>query len=191
MKKVGITGGIASGKSVVSRILEVSGYPVFYSDSAAKQVVNESAELKLSISELLGKEAYAGDKLDAAYVASIVFHNPALLESLNKIIHPVVRQKFQEWTEDQDSDLVFNEAAILFETGGYLNFDATILVTAPLELRIERAAKRDRSEREEVIKRINRQWTDEQKIPLATYVINNDDRTPVIDQIESILYSLS
>lgn len=190
MKKIGITGGIASGKSVISRIIEEIGYPVFYSDRVSRQLVNSSFGLKQSITELLGSKAYTGGKIDHVFVAKIVFSNPELLEQLNGIIHPEVRKAFSDWCSTQHSNVVFNEAAILFETGAYKNFDATVLVTAPAEIRIERAMLRDQSTREDILKRMERQLSDEEKIPLASFILINDDKTPVIRQVEQIISSI-
>ena len=191
MKKVGITGGIASGKSLLAKIFEEIGFPVFYSDRVSRKLVNESEGLRQSIIELLGSESYSDGKMNNAYVAKIIFNNPQLLEKLNRIIHPEVRKTFLDWCTKQTADIVFNEAAILFETGAYANFDATILVTAPLEIRINRAIIRDKSNREDILKRIEQQWTDEKKIPLASFVLVNDNQTPFIQQVEALIYSLS
>ncbi len=191
MKKVGITGGIASGKSLLAKIIEEIGFPVFYSDRVSRKLVNESEGLRQSVIELLGSESYSDGKMNNAYVAKIIFNNPQILEKLNRIIHPEVRKTFLDWCTKQTADIVFNEAAILFETGAYANFDATILVTAPLEIRINRAIIRDKSNREDILKRIEQQWTDEKKIPLASFVLVNDDQTPFIQQVEALIYSLS
>jgi dephospho-CoA kinase len=191
VKKVGITGGIASGKSLLAKIIEEIGFPVFYSDRVSRKLVNESEGLRQSVIELLGSESYSDGKMNNAYVAKIIFNNPQILEKLNRIIHPEVRKTFLDWCTKQTADIVFNEAAILFETGAYANFDATILVTAPLEIRINRAIIRDKSNREDILKRIEQQWTDEKKIPLASFVLVNDDQTPFIQQVEALIYSLS
>ncbi len=191
MKKIGITGGIASGKSLISRIFEEMGYPVFYSDIVSKRLVNSSEELKSALIDLLGAASYMEGKLNRSYVAKKVFSEPKLLEQVNRAIHPEVREAFTDWCASQVSELVFNEAAILFETGTYVNFDSTILVTAPLETRINRAIIRDKSTHVDVVSRIEQQWSDEKKIPLASYVILNDDETPLIRQVEQVLLSLS
>lgn len=191
MKKIGVTGGIAAGKSLVSRILEEMGYPVFYSDRMAKELIRTSPYLKQQITILFGAEAYLADKLNANFIASSVFGEPELLEKLNAIVHPAVRKAFSEWCERQNSPLVFNEAAILFETGTYNQYDAILLVTAPLETRMKRAMLRDGSSKEEVLQRMDRQWSDEEKIPLASFVLLNDDQTPVLRQIETFLITLN
>ena len=191
MKKIGITGGIAAGKSLVSDILEEMGYPVFYSDRVAKELIRISPSLKQQIMNLLGNQAYLNDKPNTTFIAATVFGQPELLEKLNAIIHPAVRHAFTEWCKRQISPIVFNEAAILFETGMYHQYDAVLLVTAPLETRINRAMLRDGSTKEEVLKRMDRQWPDEDKVSLASYVIINDDQTPVLRQIENFLLTLN
>lgn len=191
MKKIGVTGGIASGKSLVCRILEEMGYPVFYSDQMAKELMRTDYNVRRQIIELFGVEAYCGDQLNTKHLASLAFKDPVLLEKMNQIIHPAVRRSFDVWCEKQNKAIVFNEAAILFETGAYLKFDATLLVTAPVEMRIKRSMTRDKSSRDEVMQRMNKQWSDERKIPLATFVLINDDETPVVKQLEDFLLTLN
>jgi dephospho-CoA kinase len=191
MKKIGVTGGIASGKSLICRILEEIGHPVFYSDRVAKDIIRTDNVIKRQIIELFGEASYFGDQLIASHIASLAFTDPLLLDKMNQIIHPAVRRVFDVWCEKQNKHIVFNEAAILFETGAYRKFDATLLVTAPMEIRIKRAMFRDNSCREEVTQRISKQWPDEKKIPLASYVLNNDDATPIIKQLEDFLIMMS
>jgi len=189
-KKIGITGGIASGKSVVARILSSIGYPVFYSDTVAKELVNTDPVLKSQLSKLLGADAYSENKLNRKFVADKVFADQNLLTELNALIHPAVRKKFDGWCSEQESDIVFNEAAILFETDSYKRMDATILVVAPEETRISRAIQRDEASREDVLNRMNKQWSDEKKISLADFVLVNDEKHPVIKQLEKIIAEL-
>ncbi len=189
-KKIGITGGIASGKSVVARILSSIGYPVFYSDTVAKELVNTDPFLKSQLIKLLGADAYSENKLNRKFVADKVFSDQNLLTELNALIHPAVRKKFDQWYSEQESDIVFNEAAILFETDSYKRMDATILVVAPEETRISRAIQRDEASREDVLNRMNKQWSDEKKISLADFVLVNDEKHPVIKQLEKIIAEL-
>lgn len=189
-KKIGITGGIASGKSVVARILSSIGYPVFYSDTVAKELVNTDPFLKSQLIKLLGADAYSENKLNRKFVADKVFSDQNLLTELNALIHPAVRKKFDQWYSEQESDIVFNEAAILFETDSYKRMDATILVVAPEETRISRAIQRDDASREDVLNRMNKQWSDEKKISLADFVLVNDEKHPVIKQLEKIIAEL-
>jgi dephospho-CoA kinase len=189
-KKIGITGGIASGKSVVARILSSIGYPVFYSDTVAKELVNSDPFLKSQLIKLLGADTYSENKLNRKFVADKVFADQNLLTELNALIHPAVRKKFDEWCSEQQSDIVFNEAAILFETDSYKRMDATILVVAPEETRISRAIQRDDASREDILNRMNKQWPDDKKISLADYVVLNDENHPVIKQLEKIISEL-
>lgn len=193
MKKyisVGITGGIGSGKTFVCEILEAMGYPVFYSDQVAKEIISSSSEAIAQIKNLFGENAYKGDELNRAYLAELIFNDPSLREKMNAIVHPLVRQAFEEWAGHQNSKLVFNEAAILFETGSYQNFDFTILVTAPKQLRIQRVQKRDDLSKEEIEKRMSAQWSDDKKRELANFVINNDEQEMLLPQINEILTSI-
>ena len=166
------------------------GYPVFYSDFEAKKIISSNLQVKLELIELFGEHIYKNDQLDRPLLASLLFSDTSLLGKMNAIIHPKVREEFENWSALQDSPLVFNEAAILFETGSYKNFDATILVTAPLEVRLNRVINRDNSTKEEVQKRIDNQWTDEQKAVLATYIIQNDGVQSVLNQIDNVLNEL-
>lgn len=191
MKKIGIVGGIGSGKSVVGRILEAMNYPVYYSDRQSKDLVDSDPEIRKELEKLIGTEVYLNGKLDRPFLAEKIFRDEALLQKVNAIIHPKVRTHFAFWAENQNSPLVFNEAAILFETGAYKLMDANILVTAPLELKIKRVMLRDKITKEQVIERMSKQWTDEQKVPLADYVLVNDDVQPLLTQIEDTIIKLS
>lgn len=190
MKRIGITGGIASGKSLVSRIILTFGYPVFNSDSVAKELINVDSQLKRQLIKLLGPEIFTENKLNRKLVADKVFKDQNLLEELNALIHPLVREKFHDWCGKQKSTLVFNEAAILFETATYKRMDANILIVAPEEMRIKRAIKRDDTIREDVLIRMNKQWSDEKKISLADFILVNDEKLPVIKQLEKIISEL-
>lgn len=190
MIKVGITGGIGSGKSIVAKILTVIGFPVFDSDTEAKLLMVNNSNVIQQVKEVFGEEAYIDKQLNRKYLADKIFNNEELKEQLNAIVHPAVRQEFEDWSNRQDSSLVFNEAAILFEIGRYKDFDYTILVTAPEELRIQRVIDRDKTTRKEVLKRMENQWKDEEKKALASFVINNDNEELVTLQVESILRSL-
>jgi dephospho-CoA kinase len=192
MKKViGITGGIGAGKSLVTSILQKMGFPVFNSDFEAKKIVSTSREVQLEIIDLIGKEAFDAEGIyNTEYVSKIVFENPLKLESLNQLIHPRVRKNFSEFVIHSNSKLVFGEAAILYETGAYKNYDEVILVTAPIEIRIERCIKRDNLSRKNIIAKINKQWTDDEKIKFNPIVLKNDGKTPLLFQIEQIISSL-
>lgn len=142
-----------------------------------------------------GEEAYIGNKINREYLALQVFNHPSSKTKLNSIVHPAVREAFDEWClkmdkqslKDSDSKIVFNEAAILFETGRYKDFDFTLLVTAPEEIRIQRILKRDKTTIDAIKSRMNNQWSDEKKEQLASFIINNDGQAEIIPQLESIL----
>jgi dephospho-CoA kinase len=188
--KVGVTGGIGAGKSLICSILERMGYPVFYSDMEAKKIIALNPQVRIDLIELFGIQIFKDHQLDRKLLANLLFSDSTLIEKMNAIVHPKVREEFENWALSQDSQLVFNEAAILFETGSYKNFDATILVTAPLEIRLNRVINRDNSIRADVQKRIDNQWSDEQKVMLSTYLIQNDDIHSVLDQIDEVLNEL-
>lgn len=190
MKKIGVTGGIGSGKTLVCSIIEHLGFPVFYSDKVAKTILDEDEELKFEMISIFGMDVYLNNQLNRPYLAQKIFSDKQNVGKVNALVHPRVRKSFDQWAAKQKSNLVFNEAAILFETGAYKNFDATILVTAPEELRIRRVQKRDETSESEIISRIKNQWTEEQKIPLATYVIQNDDQHAILEQVERIIVIL-
>jgi dephospho-CoA kinase len=186
MLQIGLSGGIGSGKSTIAKVLEKMGYPVFYSDQVAKRLYDEHPVLQKHLVDLLGPEVYLNGQVNKQFLAEQLFSNAELKAQVSALVHPIVRSVFESWAQQQSSDFVFNEAAILFETGAYLLFDATVLVMAPLEIRIERVQKRDRISREEVLKRIANQWTDVKKMELTPHYIINDGR-PLLLQIEKLL----
>lgn len=189
MKKIGITGGIGAGKSIVAGIIAVMGYPVYFSDIRAKELTLSDPEIRNGLIDLFGQEIYEHGSLNREKLA-VIFQDDVLRLKVNELIHPVVRRDFESWVSSQHSSMVFNEAAILFETGSYKRMDATILVTAPEEIRLKRVVSRDNASAEAVISRMEKQWEDEQKIPLADFVIHNDDKTPVLDQVEGVISKL-
>ncbi|MEX1192513.1 MAG: dephospho-CoA kinase [Brumimicrobium sp.] len=190
MKKIGLTGGIGSGKSIIGKILSIIGFPVFYSDAIGKMLMTEDQSVVSKVKELFGSDAYIKGKLNRTYISEKVFKNPNLKEKLNQIVHPAVRKNFDNWCSQQVTPLVFNEAAILFETGSYKNFDALILVTADEKTRINRVMKRDQVSKQQVLERINNQWSDDKKKKLADFIISNDDNDLLIPQVESIVKQL-
>lgn len=187
MIKVGITGGIGSGKTTVCKVFRVLGIPVFEADTTAKQLMNTDAELRKNLIGLFGTAVYQPDQtIDRKYLAGIVFTNPSLLAQLNELVHPVVRKAFEEWCLIQHSPYVLHEAAILFESGFYRMMDKTITVVTSENQRIERVVKRDRLTVELVKQRMKNQWSDDEKIKLADFVIGNNDRELIIPQIVEI-----
>lgn len=184
--KIGITGGIGSGKSYVCAILEKMGYPVYYSDLASKQLTVSHPEIRQGLITLLGEEVFQNNELNRPFLASKLFQDDFVRQQVNAIIHPVVRADFNNWSQKQTSPVVFNEAAILIETGSYKTLDFLVLVTADQELRIERTMNRDTISREEVLARMSKQWSDEEKMKYADFVIYNDDR-PLLTQLEKMI----
>ncbi|MDP4185423.1 MAG: dephospho-CoA kinase, partial [Bacteroidota bacterium] len=159
MLKVGITGGIGSGKSLVSEVFSHLGVPIYCADLEAKRLMNESPVIRQKIIEIFGEDIYTFEgPIDRKKMADLVFNSPKLLEYLNSIVHPEVRKDFEQWALLQNSAYVIEEAAVLFESGGYKYVDLIITVTAPLELRINRVIKRDICTREQVLARMNNQW---------------------------------
>ena len=187
MLLIGITGGIGSGKSLVAKILETLKYPVFYSDSEAKNIVRSNDEVQNEIIRIFGPEAYLQGEYNRPFVAEKVFANQELLTQLNQLIHPAVRAAFDEFCDKSKAEIVFNEAAILFETGTYKSFDAVILVCSPEKLRVERLMKRDNASKEEIQARINKQWSDDKKKKLTNLIIENDEKSSILEQIHEIL----
>ncbi len=180
---IGVTGGIGSGKSVICRIVCTLGYPVFYSDNEAKRILIENGNIRQKVISVFGEEVYSDSGLNRPFLSQKIFSEPSLKEKLENIIHPAVRDEFERWGQLQESPLLFNEAAILFETGGYKSYNYTILVTSPLELRLDRIMKRDGLDRPKVQKRFENQWSDEKKETLASFVISNDEESMLIPQV--------
>ena len=186
MRIVGLTGGIGSGKSAVLEVFSSLGVPCYESDIRAKKLMHEDPELINQIKTLFGDDIYKGEKLDRTSLADLVFSDNIKLSDLNSIVHPRVKRDFQLFVNQQNASYVIKEAAILFEMNGAEDCDATILVTAPEKLRIERVMKRQKTKVEHIKSRISHQWTDEKKIHLADYVINNIDWAKTLKKIEEI-----
>lgn len=174
-KIVGLTGGIGSGKTTIANYFKELGVPIYIADDEAKNIQNsESVIIKLR--ETFGDAIIENNAVNRAKLAEIVFSNPEKLKQLNKIIHPEVKKHFKRWlVKHKNESYVIKEAAILFESGSYKDCDYIITVVAPLESRIERILKRDKTTKEAILKRINNQWTDEEKIAKSDFVIQNED----------------
>jgi dephospho-CoA kinase len=185
MLKIGITGNIGGGKTTVSKIFEILNVPVFYADDAAKQVMVEDQILINELKATFGLGAYFEDgTLNRKHIADIVFNSEAQLAKLNAIVHPAVFRAFDMWTSQiKDAPYVMKEAALLFESSSYKMCNYSIMVTAPLELRIQRVIQRNGFTREEIMSRDARQFSEEKKTGLADYVIRNDDTQLVIPQV--------
>lgn len=181
--KVGITGGIGSGKSLVARIFEVLGIPVYFADEAARELQNKDPELKRQINQLFGNEAYVDGKLNRKFIASIVFTDKGKLEKLNAIVHPATINAAAIWMKSQQTAYAIKEAALIFESGAQRDLDIVIGVTAPESLRIKRTMNRDAISEDEVRKRMEQQLQDRIKMRLCDYVIYNDENQLLIPQV--------
>jgi len=190
VKRIGLSGGIGSGKSYVAEILEKMGFPVYYADARAKALTDTHPHIISELIKRFGTTVYEDGVLNRKVLASLIFDSEGDRMFVNNLIHPIVRTDFDVWCAKQHSPLVFNEAAILFETGAYRQFDATVLVIAPLETRIERIMQRDRCTHEQAEARIQSQWSDEQKMPLATCIVMNDGTIPLLSQLEHVVTTL-
>jgi len=186
-KIIGLTGGIGSGKTTLATYLKSLGIPVFIADDEAKKLM-QSPEVVDEIQTIFGTTIFENGVLNRQQLAAIVFSNPEKLSQLNAIIHPAVKKQFGFWLDQYQSEpFVVYEAAILFESGSYKNCDSIITITAPLEDRITRVIQRDNSTREQVLYRINAQWTDEQRIAKSDFVIENSDAQQAKNSIDEIL----
>ncbi len=191
MLKVGITGGIGSGKTTVCKIFEVLGIPVYYADDRAKELMQTDVKLITSIKDIFGEEAYQDEKLNRAFIASKVFDDKPLLAKLNAVVHPAVAEDVMQWMlQHLDKPYVLKEAALLFESGSYKFFDKIITVIAPMEDRIARLITRDNATSEQITARMKNQMSDEEKVELSDYVIYNDAQHKLIPQAFTIHHLL-
>ena len=186
MFKVGITGGIGSGKSMVCQVFQALGIPVFDADKAAKFLMNKDASLVASIKELLGNDAYKNEQLNRSFIASKVFSNPSLLQALNKLVHPAVFEHSKQWLEAQTAQYVIKEAALFFESNSFKEMDFIIGVFAPENLRIQRAMQRDGLSEVAILERMNNQMDEKEKMKRCDQVIVNENETSVLSQVLSV-----
>ncbi len=184
MLKIGITGGIGTGKSVVAKIFSTLGVPVYDADSKAKWLINNNLQLRKEIKEFFGKEAYdAFGNYNVSFIAAQVFNNPEAFKMLNNLVHPVVREDTQNWISQQKSTYIVKEAAIMSQADG-VDLDKIIVVTAPIELRLERIKKRDIQRTEAQIQVImSRQKTESEFEKIANFIVVNDNIKPLLSQI--------
>ena len=185
--RIGITGGIGSGKSMVSRLLEAMGVPVYISDAEAKRFITSDTSVRKELQVLLGEELYAGGILNKPLLASYLFACPKHAKAVNAIIHPHVKEDFKQWVRLQTAPIVGIESAILIEAGFADEVDVIAMVYAPREVRIRRAMRRDTSSRVLIEQRVRSQMSDEQKRRYADFVIVNDGETPLIPQVWDML----
>ena len=186
MLKVGITGGIGSGKSTVAHIFETLGIPVYYADAAAKKLMNEDEKLKQQVQQLFGEGAYRNGQLNRAFVSEQVFNNPEKLALLNSIVHPATIADAEKWMQQQSAPYAVKEAALIFESGAQENLDKVIGVFAPKAIRIIRVMNRDGITREEVLARMNKQINETIKMRLCNYAITNDEQQLLIPQVLAV-----
>ena len=183
MLKIGITGGIGSGKSTVSKIFETLGVPVFDADAAAKKIMDEDELLKEKMKAAFGNEVYVDGKLNRKYLADIVFNNNDQLAILNALVHPASIEAGLQWAAKQTAPYIIKEAALLFEAASGFNLDIVIGVYAPKALRIQRVMQRDNITREAVVARMDKQIDEELKMKLCDFVIVNDEQQLVMPQV--------
>ena len=188
MLKIGITGGIGSGKTTVCKVFELLGIPVFYADTVAKSIMHTDPVLKDGILKTFGEKSYSCDgELDRPYISSIVFNNESELNKLNALVHPAVFRAFDKWLIDHsDAPYIIKEAALLFETESYKMCDLSVLVVSPEVSRIRRVIARDGISHDEILLRMKRQLSDEQKKKMADYILVNDESRLLIPQILSL-----
>ena len=191
MTKIGITGGIGSGKSVISRILKIMHYPVYDSDYWAKFLMNNDKTIYKALTDKFGPETYSSEGINRPFLAQLIFNNKENLTFVNSIVHPAVGNHFLQWAEEQQSSIVFIESAILFSSGLNKIIDKTIYVDAPQEIRLQRAILRDNATTEAISARIKNQINgDKYARTHSDYIINNDNTSLLIPQIISILQNL-
>ncbi len=189
MLKVGLTGGIGSGKTYIAKIFETLGVPVFYADAQAHGLMNSDAMLRHGIEEHFGKDLYLSGSLNRAALAQIVFADKSKLQQLNALVHPAVHRAFNCWTHKQAKygvPYVIEEAAILFESGASKKMDKVIAIAASESLRIQRVTSRDKVSEDQVLARMRNQWSDAQRTKEADFVINNEDKELLLPQIVTI-----
>lgn len=190
-KVIGLTGGIGSGKTTIAKYIQSLGIPVYIADDEAKKVL-ELPEIVNAVKQIFGDEIFENETLNREKLAKIVFNNPQNLKKLNQIVHPAVKQDFDNWLKKQTQfPLIVKEAAILFESGSYKDCDAVITVVAPLDSRIQRVVERDKTNSENVMNRVQNQWTDEMRIKKSDYVVENVSVKKAILQVDEILKKIT
>lgn len=184
--KLGVTGGIGSGKTTVCKVFGVLGIPVFSADDEAKRILDSDREIQIKINLLAGKDLFSSGKLDRPALAKMIFNNKELLEKVNSIIHPAVFRSFGEWFNQQDSPYSIMEAAILFESGAFRFMDKIVTVVTPLDERIERLVSGNRLTREQINERIKNQIDDDSRIKQSDFIISNSENDLIIPSIIGI-----
>ncbi len=189
--KIGITGGMGSGKSFVCSIIENLGYPIFYSDKEAKWLMENNASLIAEIKKIVGNNAYTNNKINKEEIRKYIFDSAEKRKKLNEIVHPAVTQHFDYWAQQfKSNSLLFNESALLIETGSYKKFDKIILITASQDVKIKRLIQRENVSKEEIRLRMNSQLSDEVKKDHADYIIENNETDFLLPKIFTIIDQL-
>ena len=185
--RVGLTGGIGTGKSTVAQIFKLFAVPIYDADSRAKRLMEEDNNLITAIIEEFGVESYSSGKLNRSFLAEKVFKKAEELNKLNALVHPSVAKDFDQWTGKYDNKYIIKEAALLFETGSYQELDYVVLVRSPLETRIERITHRDpQRSREQILDIIDRQMPVDQAMGMADFIIENDESHMLIPQVNGL-----
>ena len=191
MKKIGLTGGIGSGKSTIAQAIKHIGYPVYIADKEAARLMDSHPDIRKDITERLGANCYTSEgHINKPVLAQIIFENKEALEEVNRIVHPRVMEAFEQWAAMQSASLVFCETAILYESGLERYFDAVICVTAPEEVRVRRVMERDHCELKDVMARVRNQMDEDEKCQRANFVIYNDGEHMAVPQVLDVLHKL-
>jgi dephospho-CoA kinase len=187
MIRIGVTGGIGSGKSLVCRVFSLLGVPVYTADEAAKNLMEHDPQITKDLTGVFGSSIYEGEKLNRSKLAGLIFENPELLSEVNRIVHPRVAHDFNEWcTSFTSAPFVIQESALLFESNTFKHFDYIVLVTAPEEIRIKRVLGRPEMTREKILRIMRNQLPEEEKIVRSHFIINNDETTLILPLLLSI-----
>ena len=187
MKIIGLTGGIGSGKTILAKEFSKNYIQVYNSDERAKFLMNNSKDLKDSLIKCFGSNTYVDDSLNKTYLSSLIFNDRKSLELMNSIVHPQVEKDFMGWMKTKDEKYVIYESALIFETGSYKRNDFNILVTSDLSVRINRIMNRDKIDKSSAMLKINNQWKDEKKIPLADYIFVNSTIDENIQTVKKLV----
>ena len=190
MVQIAVTGNMGCGKTTICQMMENEGIPVYYSDSRAKQLMNQNESLMRSIKDRFGEESYHDGLLNRKWIASIVFDDATALNDLNNLVHPVVQKDYLNWVSQQTKDIIAYESAILIEHGNQENFDVVILVQCPKKIRFERIQKRDGLNLDQVQARSRFQWPEEEKIKYADHLIENTTLEQAKQQLNSVIVSI-
>jgi len=183
MLRIGLTGGIGSGKTTIAKIFEVLHVPVYYADAASKRLYHTDKELMQNLKKHFGEDVYTNEQLNRSKLAQLVFNDQEKLELLNSLVHPLTIKDAEQWMQQQTAPYLIKEAALLFESGSVRGLDYVIGVQSPQDLRIQRAMERDGSTRDEVLARMNRQMDEAAKMKLCDFLIYNDEQHAVLPQV--------